>query len=254
MIPQSPMSLEGTVAIVTGAAGGVGRAVVELFAQLGASVVAEDVDPTVSGLFGGSERVAALAGDVRDPRTAEAAAALAIDRFNGVHVLVNNAAVILSKDILTTSEEEWDTVMAVNVKGVFHHCRAVLPHFLAQASGSIVNVSSISGVVGLPQQAAYCASKGAIVQMTRQLAVEYADRGIRVNSVAPGAIDTPFLTRHLQAQEDPAAAALAVNAAHPLGRYASPAEIAQAIAFLASPASSFVTGAILTADGGYTAR
>jgi NAD(P)-dependent dehydrogenase (short-subunit alcohol dehydrogenase family) len=254
MIPQSPMSLDGTVAIVTGAAGGVGRAVVELFAQLGASVVAEDVDPTVSSLFGGSERVAVLVGDVRDPRTAEAAAALAIDRFNGVHVLVNNAAVILSKDILTTSEEEWDTVMAVNVKGVFHHCRAVLPHFLAQASGSIVNVSSISGVVGLPQQAAYCASKGAIVQMTRQLAVEYADRGIRVNSVAPGAIDTPFLTRHLQAQEDPAAAALAVNAAHPLGRYASPAEIAQAIAFLASPASSFVTGAILTADGGYTAR
>lgn len=254
MMSQSPMSLEGTVAIITGAAGGVGRAAVELFAELGACIVAEDVNPDVSGLFGSNERVAALVGDIRDARTAQAAMELAFARFKGVDILVNNAAVILSKDILATSEEEWDTVMAVNVKGVFHHCRAVLPHFLAQGRGSIVNVTSISGVVGLPQQAAYCASKGAVVQMTRQLAIEYADRGIRVNSVAPGAIDTPFLTRHLQAQDDPAAAALAVNAAHPLGRYAAAGEIAQTIAFLASAASSFITGAVLAADGGYTAR
>jgi NAD(P)-dependent dehydrogenase (short-subunit alcohol dehydrogenase family) len=254
MMPNSPMSLEGMVAIITGAAGGVGRSAVELFVQLGACVVAEDVEPGLSDLFRGRDEVAALVGDVRDPRIALAAAELALARFKGIHILVNNAAVILSKDIMATSEDEWDTVMAVNVKGVFHHCRAVIPHFLAQGSGSIVNVTSISGVVGLPQQAAYCASKGSVVQMTRQLAIEYADRGIRVNSVAPGAIDTPFLTRHLQAQEDPAAAALAVNAAHPLGRYAAPGEIARAIAFLASPASSFITGTVLTADGGYTAR
>ena len=125
---------------------------------------------------------------------------------------------------------------------------------LEQGRGSIVNVTSISGVVGLPKQAAYCASKGALVQMTRQLAVEYADRGIRVNSVAPGAIDTPFLARHLDAQPDRAAAEADVRAAHPLGRYAAPAEIAEAIAYLASDASSFLTGAILMADGGYTAR
>jgi NAD(P)-dependent dehydrogenase (short-subunit alcohol dehydrogenase family) len=195
-----------------------------------------------------------LVGDVREKDTAESAVDLALGRFNGLHVLVNNAAIILSKDILQTSEPEWDDVMDVNVKGVFHHCRAVLPHLLSQRSGSIVNVSSISGVVGLPQQAAYCASKGALVQLTRQLAIEYAGDGIRVNSVAPGAIDTPFLTRHLQAQADPVAAAQAVNAAHPLGRYSSPAEIADAIAFLASPRSSFITGAILALDGGYTAR
>ena len=175
-------------------------------------------------------------------------------RFGSVDILVNNAAVILSKDILETTEAEWDDLMAVNVKGAFHHVRAALPIMIERKSGAIVNVTSISGVVGLGKQAAYCASKGALVQMTRQLAVEYADRGIRVNAVAPGAIDTPFLARHLDAQPDRAAAEADVNRAHPMGRYASPREIAETIAFLASPASSFMTGAILMADGGYTAR
>lgn len=251
---QAAGSLAGRVAIVTGAAGGVGRATVELFLELGASIVAEDVAATVEELGGLGARVATLRGDVRDRGIAEAAAALARERFGRIDLLVNNAAVILSKDILETGETEWDEVMAVNVKGPFHHCRAVLPTMLRQGHGAIVNVTSISGVVGLPKQAAYCASKGALVQITRQLAVEYAPCGIRVNAVAPGAIDTPFLARHLDAQPDRAAAAAAVNAAHPLGRHASPAEIASTIAFLGSDASSFMTGAILAVDGGYTAR
>jgi NAD(P)-dependent dehydrogenase (short-subunit alcohol dehydrogenase family) len=246
--------LDGKVAIVTGAAGGVGRATVKHLVDLGASVVAEDVDPVVSQLAESTDRVAAVVGDVRDASCAKAAVQMALTHFGGLHILVNNAAIILSKDILTTSEAEWDDVMAVNVKGVFHHCRAVLPHFVSKSSGTIINVASISGVVGLAQQAAYCASKGAIVQMTRQLAIEYANHGIRVNAIAPGAIDTPFLAHHLQAQPDPKAAELAVNAAHPLGRYAAPEEMSAVIAFLASNAASFITGAVLSTDGGYTAR
>lgn len=246
--------LQGKVAILTGAAGGVGRSTVGLLVERGASVIAEDVDPQVESLAAQSPRIGTVIGDVRHAETAAEAVRVALARFGGIDILINNAAIIQSKDILATSEAEWDEMMAVNVKEAFHHCRAVLPRFLAQASGSIVNVSSISGIVGLPKQAAYCASKGALVQMTRQLAIEYAAHGIRVNSVAPGAIDTPFLARHLAAQPDPKAAEEAVNAAHPLGRYATPQEVASVIVFIASSDASFVTGAVMAIDGGYTAR
>jgi dihydroanticapsin dehydrogenase len=244
--------LDGKVAIVTGAAGGVGRATVELLTRRGASVVAEDVDANVARLE--APNVATVAGDVRKAGTARQAVETALSRFGRLDILVNNAAVIITKDILSTEEDEWNDLMAVNVTGVFHHCRAVLPEMIAQKRGSIVSVSSISGLVGLPLQAAYCASKGAIVQLTRQLAVDYAEHGVRVNSVAPGSIDTPFLTRYLDSQPDPVAAERAIKAAHPVGRIGSPGEIAEAIAFLASDASSFITGAILSADGGYVAR
>ena len=176
-------ALAGKVAIVTGASGGIGRATVDVLLRRGASVVAEDVSAHVADLEG--PKVATLTGDVRVAATARQAVDLALSRFGRVDVLVNNAAIIVTKDILSTEEDEWNDVMAVNVTGVYHHCRAVLPSMIAQKSGSIVSVSSISGLVGLPYQAVYCASTGAIVQLTRQLAVDYAQHGIRVNSVAP---------------------------------------------------------------------
>lgn len=247
-------SMSGKVVIVTGAAGGVGKSVVTLLASRGANVVAEDLSLEVHELGSIGTNVATFVGDVGNAATAHQAVRLAKEHFGGVDVLVNNAAIILSKDILQTTEEEWDQVMNVNVKGAFHHIRAALPEMLERSKGSIVNVSSISGVLGLSKQAAYCASKGALVQMTRQLAVEYAAQGIRVNSVAPGAVDTPFLARHLDAQPDRHAAVTQVNEAHPIGRFASPMEIANVIAFLASDAASFVTGEILMVDGGYSAR
>src|SRR5262245_60003327 len=244
--------LEGRVAIVTGAAGGVGRATVALLADRGARVVAEDIDPTVSELE--SDRVAVVEGDVADVNTARRAVALDQEQFGGLHALVNNAGRFLMKSIADTSDDEWDDLFRVNVRGAFIHSREAMPA-LSEHGGSIVNVASISGTIGLPTQTAYCSTKGAIVQLTRQLAIEHAPR-VRVNAVAPGAIDTAFVDRAVgdMPGRDRNAENAAIAAMHPLGRMAEPQEIAEVIAFLASPRSSVITGAIVMADGGFTAQ
>jgi NAD(P)-dependent dehydrogenase (short-subunit alcohol dehydrogenase family) len=238
-----------TVAIVTGAAGGLGREIVRLLHEDGASVVAEDVDPAVAELE--DERVAVLEGDVAQADTARRAVALATERFGGLDVLVNNAARFLLKPISDTTDEEFDGLISSNVRGAFVHCREALPALL-DGGGAIVNITSISGLAGLPDQTAYCVTKGAIVQLTRQLAIQYAREGVRVNAVAPGAIDTPFVDRSLGLERDPERLAQ-IGERHPIGRVAAPAEIAEIVVFLASPRASYVTGAVLAADGGYTA-
>ena len=243
--------LAGAVAIVTGAAGGVGRATVELLTARGARVVAEDLDPAVEALEG--DGVAALHGDVADPDTARRAVAMARERFGALDVLVNNAARFLLKPTLDTTDDDWDELLRVNVRGAFLHCRETLPSLSEPGNGRIVNVASISGTIGLPGQTAYCSTKGALVQLTRQLAIEHAPR-VRVNAVAPGAIDTGFMDEALAGAPDRDAQLEAIAATHPLGRLARPEEIAEVIAFLASPRSSIITGAILMADGGFTAQ
>jgi NAD(P)-dependent dehydrogenase (short-subunit alcohol dehydrogenase family) len=241
----------GAVAIVTGACGGVGRATVRLLSERGARVVAEDIDPDVHSLE--SDGVATLEGDVSQEATARSAVSLAQERFGAVDVLVNNAARFLSAATADTSEEAWDELMRVNVRGAFLHCRESLVALARRGEGRIVNVTSISGLIGLPNQAAYCSTKGAIVQLTRQLAIEHAPH-IRVNAVAPGAIDTHFMDEAMADVPDPEALMETIARAHPIGRIAQPPEIAEVIAFLASPRSSIVTGAIIAADGGFTAQ
>jgi NAD(P)-dependent dehydrogenase (short-subunit alcohol dehydrogenase family) len=243
---------DGRVAIVTGAAGGVGRDVVRLLTERGARVVAEDLDPAVGELADG-DRVVAIEGDVTHAATAELAMSTALERFGRLDVLINNAGRFLLRPIVDTSEEEWDTILAINVKGAFLHCRAALPHLEASGAGAIVNTASISGVVGLNDQTAYCASKGALVQLTRQLAVDYAARHVRVNAVAPGAIDTPLLTAPLSVLPDFAERMAGIAAHHPMGRISQPIETAEVVAFLASPRASFMTGVIVPVDGGLTA-
>jgi NAD(P)-dependent dehydrogenase (short-subunit alcohol dehydrogenase family) len=242
---------EGKVAIVTGAASGVGLATTRSLAEAGAFVVAVDIDAAVHELQGGA--VAPLEGDASAAETSTLAVSTALERWGRLDVLVNNAAQILYKGILDTDEAEWDRLLAVNVRSVFLNCRAAIPVMRAAGGGAIVNTASISGVVGLAAQGAYAASKGAVVMLTRQLAIEFAPDRIRVNAVAPGAIDTPFLRRFVDAQADPEAVAAAIASHHPLGRMAQPEEIAQAIVFLASERAAFVTGTILMIDGGYTA-
>jgi NAD(P)-dependent dehydrogenase (short-subunit alcohol dehydrogenase family) len=246
--------LDGSVAIVTGAAGGLGREVVRLLLAAGASVVAEDLDSAVVTLETPDRRVVALVGDVADSATARVAVDTALERFGRLDILVNNAARFLLKPTLETTDEEWDAVLRTNVRGVFVHCREALPSLVGGGGGAIVNLASISGVVGLTDQAAYSASKGAIVQLTRQLAVEWSGRGVRVNAVAPGAIDTPFLRNAIAGAPDVEEVLAQIAASHPVGRISEPDEIAETVLFLASPRSRFVTGAILMADGGYTAQ
>jgi NAD(P)-dependent dehydrogenase (short-subunit alcohol dehydrogenase family) len=244
-------AFEGRVAIVTGAASGVGLETARLLLDAGASVVAVDIADAIHELAG--DAVATLQADASAAESAEAAVAIAVERFGRLDVLVNNAAQILYKGVLETDDVEWDRLLAVNVRSVFVHCRAAIPILREAGGGAIVNTASISGVVGLPAQAAYAASKGAVVMLTRQLAVEFAPDRIRVNAVAPGAIDTPFLRRFVDAQPDPQAVEARIAGEHPLGRLAQPREIARAILFLASDDAAFVTGTVLMVDGGFTA-
>ncbi|MGB6455062.1 MAG: SDR family oxidoreductase [Streptosporangiaceae bacterium] len=242
------------VAVVTGAAGGIGRAVISLLRNRGYAIIAEDIAANV-GELGADEGVIPLQADVALTESARRAVALAEDRFGRLDLLVNNAGLFLRKPTEECTDEDFDALMATNVRGAFVHARESLAS-LARTGGSIVNLASISGLVGMPGQTVYAMTKGAIVQLTRQLAVEHAHRGIRVNAVAPGAVDTEFVAkaRDAAADPDPAASRAIAISQHPLGRILTPAEVAEAIVFLASPAASGITGSILSVDGGYVAR
>lgn len=246
---------EGKTVVISGAAGGVGRAAVTQFVESGARVCATDIAPAVAELERGSSgQIVAVTADVTKSGDVEKIFAAAEERLGLVDVLISNAGFIVSKSAHDTSEDEWDSIMNANAKSFFLMSKRALPSMLQRGAGSIVATGSISSVVGLPEQAAYCAAKGALLQLVRQMAVDYASRGIRVNAVGAGSINTPFLTRYLEGLEDPSAGEAAIKSAHPLGRWAEPEEIADAILYLAGPNASFVTGQILMADGGYSAR
>ncbi|MET0256323.1 MAG: SDR family oxidoreductase [Luteibacter sp.] len=245
--------LEGRHVLVSGAAGGVGRAVVAKLVAQGARVCATDITANVAE-FAQDGCVIAVAADVTRTADVERIYEEAEQAFGPVDVLVSNAGYIISKSAHETSEDEWDSVMNANAKSFFLMARRALPGMMERRAGAIVATGSISGVVGLPAQAAYGASKGALLQLVRQMAVDYASHGIRVNAVGPGSINTPFLTRYLDGLDDPAQGERDIRAAHPLGRWAEPEEIADAIVYLAGPGSSFVTGQMLMVDGGYSAR
>lgn len=245
----------GKIVVVSGAAGGVGRSVVEKLLQGGAQICATDITPAVSELEKGTDgRIVSVVADVTRSADVDRIFRTAEERLGPVDILVSNAGFIVSKSAHETSEDEWDSVMNANAKSFFLMSKRALPSMMERGKGSIVATGSISSVVGLPEQAAYCAAKGALLQLVRQMAVDYAPKGIRVNAVGAGSINTPFLTRYLEGLADPSAGEAAIKSAHPLGRWAEPDEIADAILYLAGAQASFVTGHILMADGGYSAR
>ncbi len=243
--------LQDKVAVVTGAARGIGRATVEVFLDEGALVVATDIDEAALGDLG--ERVVAVGGDVSLEDDARAMIQAAVDSFGRIDVLVANAGVIPLSTIDQTSVADWDHVMAVDGRGMFLTCKFAIEHMAAQGSGSIVLLSSISGQRGQVGQAAYGPAKYVATGLTHHLAIEWASKGIRVNAVAPGTIRTDAVVA-LRETDQGKAYVEEIQARHPVGRLGEPREVAEAIAFLASDAASFVTGAVLPVDGGYLAQ
>jgi meso-butanediol dehydrogenase/(S,S)-butanediol dehydrogenase/diacetyl reductase len=245
----------GAVAVVTGGASGIGKAVCERLAAEGAEVWVADLDARAADRVAATLPKASAAGvDVADPEAVDAMVGEIVRSSGRIDVLVNNAGVVLDASVWETSPADWARVLAVNLSGAFYGCRAALPHMIAARRGAIVNTASDAGIVGWPRQAAYCASKGGVVQLTRAAALDAAPYGVRVNCVCPAFTDTPLVDAWVQAQADPDAARAAVAREQPLGRIGRPEEIAAAIAYLASDEAAFVTGAVLPVDGGVTAR
>ena len=249
--------LDGKVALITGGASGMGMVASRLFAAEGARVVltdlADDAGQTVAKeIESDGGQAAYVHADVSAESDAEAMVAAAVERFGGLHVLYNNAGVMLADDgsVDSTDESIWDTTLAINVKGVAFGCKYGIPAMIGSGGGSIINVASFVAWLGAAtSQTAYTASKGAVLAMTREIAVEYARKGVRCNALCPGPIDTPMLAELLS---DPARRQR--RFVHiPMGRLGKAEELAKAALFLASDDSSFMTGASLIVDGGITA-
>jgi NAD(P)-dependent dehydrogenase (short-subunit alcohol dehydrogenase family) len=248
------MRLDGRVALITGGGSGMGKVAAELFAREGARVVLTDVadeagEAAAAGIGGDAAYVHA---DVSNETDADAMVRAAVDRFGGLDILYNNAGVMLPDDgsVDATSEAIWDTTLAVNVKGVAFGCKYGIPAMLERGGGSIINVASFVAWVGAAtSQTAYTSSKGAVLAMTREIAVEYARRGIRCNALCPGPIETPLLMQLLSDEQKRQRRMVHI----PMGRLGRAEELARAALFLASDDSSYMTGASLIVDGGLTA-
>jgi NAD(P)-dependent dehydrogenase (short-subunit alcohol dehydrogenase family) len=246
--------LDGKVVVITGAGGGMGREAALLFSDEGAQICVADVDLAAAEQTASEARDAfAREVDVADPGSVEAMFAATVDHYGGIDVLYNNAGISPAEDgsILETEPEAWQRVQDVNTKGVYLCCKHGIPHLLERGGGSVINVASFVAILGAAtSQISYTASKGAVLSLSRELAVQFARQGIRVNALCPGPVETPLLLRIFG--DDPAA--YERRRVHlPMGRLAKPREIVNAALFLASDESSYVNGATFVVDGGLTA-
>jgi 2-keto-3-deoxy-L-fuconate dehydrogenase len=238
---------EGLVAVVTGGASGIGAATAVLLRDRGADVAVLD-----RSLEGAPDGVFPVSCDVTDPAGVDRAVASVVERFGGLDVVVNNAGIGATGDVGQNDDAEWARVLDVNVTGIARVTRAALPHLRRSDHAAVVNMCSVAAVLGLRQRALYSASKGAVLALTLAMAADHTAEGIRVNAVAPGTADTPWVARLLDAAEDRDAAAAALRARQPMGRLVTAEEVAWAVASLASPSAASTTGTVLRVDGGMT--
>jgi NAD(P)-dependent dehydrogenase (short-subunit alcohol dehydrogenase family) len=252
--------LREKIAIVTGAAMGLGEAIARRFAEEGARVACMDVQPdanegVAAGIRSAGGEAIALSGDVASAADALRVSEAVAERWGRIDVLVNNAGVVRSREmVIDTLEDDWDETMRVNAKGVFMMSKAVLPHMVKQGGGAIVNLSSIAGLVGLPVRPAYCASKGAVALLTKQMALDFGGKNVRVNALNPSYIITHInrdILEQMRAEGEPWERLLDM---HPLRFLGEPRDVANAALFLASDEARWITGVTLPVDGGYTAR
>jgi len=253
------MRLQNRVAIITGGTSGIGRAAALLFAQEGAKVVVAARDEarggeTVLTIAEGGGQALYVRCDVREAGDCERVMRRTAEAFGRLDILFNNAGVVYpDRTVVNTSEEEWDSTMDINVKGVYLMSKYAIPCMAENGGGVIINTASVWGLVGGNGAAAYCASKGAVVLLTKAMALDHAGQKIRVNCICPGSVDTPMLRGEMDALGGREKALPKFAAKHPLGRISTPEEVARAALFLASDEASFITGASLPVDGGRTA-
>jgi len=253
------MRLKGKVAIVTGGNSGIGRATAMLMAREGARVViaarnAQRGAEVVREIEARGGQVRFVRCDVRLAADCQRVVEQTLQAYDRLDILFNNAGIIFpGRTVVDTAEEEWDATLDANVKGMYLMCRYAIPPMAQQRDGVIINTASDKGLVGGRGAAAYCASKGAVVLLTKAMALDHAPQNIRVNCICPGSVDTPMLSGEMEARGGVDEARPAFAAKHPLNRIAQPEEVAAAVVFLASPEASFITGVALSIDGGRTA-
>ncbi|MEN0139645.1 MAG: SDR family oxidoreductase [Rhodococcus sp. (in: high G+C Gram-positive bacteria)] len=246
------MDFTGRTAIVTGAGSGIGKATAIRLSELGANIVSADVnrdaaEKTCTDCTGAALPVQV---DVSNSDDVQRLIATTIEHFGRLDILINNAGFGFTGTVETITEDEWDRLMAVNVKGVYLCSRYAMPELAKTGHGAIVNTSSYTAAVGIADRAAYVASKGAVAALTRAMALDHIGQGVRINAVAPGTIDSPYFARMIEASDDPDGLLASLNGRAPVGRMGRASEVAEAIAWLASDSSSLAVGSTLTVDGG----